>query len=135
MLKGSRCELITFDTKYDDWSIYDKIMRNCDIITIHVPLNAESFHMIDYCSIESMKKNPYIINTSRKDIVNEEAIRWGLANNKLRGFASDVNSEKEFINYSKTYITPHIGSSTTKTLNDMSIQSLKNLVETLKLTY
>jgi len=84
--------------------------------------------MIDWCSIEAMKKSPYIINTSRADVVDEEAIKWGLSNKRIRGFASDVNKKENFKGIDNTYILPHIGSFTQESRDAMESKAVDFII-------
>jgi len=132
LLEPFNCNIITFDIKTDSWDIYDKLFEISDIITIHTPLNAESFHMIDWCGIETMKKTPYIINTSRAEIIDEDAIKSALKNNKIRGFASDVNKIENFKEFDNVYILPHIGSATEESRDLMEKKAIDYILEGLK---
>lgn len=132
MLKSLENRTMTFDTKKNQWDMYDKILEECDIITIHVPLNAESYMMVDWCFFDVCKKRPYIINTSRKEIVDERAMRLALINDKCRGFASDVNNAENFIEFDNVIITDHIGSDTKECRKQMEKQCINNLLEGLK---
>lgn len=129
LLQGFGCEIVTFDEKIDEWEIYDELLRVSDIITIHTPLNANSFRMVDWCSIECMEKKPYIINTSRKEIIDKEAVEWGLSKNKLRGLASDVNVG--FYGFDNVVLTKHIGSDTKQCRKVMEEECINNLIRGL----
>lgn len=100
----------------------EEFLQVCDVISLHVHLNEETKHMINKKFISQCKWNPYLINTSRGDIVNEDDVIEALENGKLKGYATDVISD-EFGNVKNSklieasqklniIITPHIGGMT-----------------------
>lgn len=105
----------------------DLVSRN-DIISIHVPSNKSTLKLFDKYIFSKFKNGSYLINTSRAEIVDEEAMIQALKDNVLSGAAVDVFSgefklnydellkKSELLRYAKKYdnllITPHIGGST-----------------------
>lgn len=97
------------------------LFEKSDIISIHIPLNEETIDFINYKEFDLMKKKPYLINSSRSQIINKKALMYALDNNLIEGCAMD------FINYdasnnwdpnlkkyknNKLLLTPHIGGNT-----------------------
>ena len=68
----------------------DKLLEISDFISLHVPLNEETRHLIGRKEIKKMKKGAYLINASRGGIVDEGALLKGLKTGKLSGAALDV---------------------------------------------
>lgn len=68
----------------------DELLQNSDVVSLHVPLNEETRHLIDARRIALMKKQAVLINSSRGGIVNEQALVAALQAGKLRGAALDV---------------------------------------------
>jgi len=66
------------------------LIKESDILSIHVPLNSETRHIIGAKEIESMKTGAILINTARKDVLDEEAAAKALASGKLYGVGVDV---------------------------------------------
>ena len=105
---------------YDD---LDTLLKESDIISLHVHANDETRHMIDKKTLGKMKNNSYIVNTSRGEIVNEKDIVQSLKDGKLKGYATDV-IEDEYGNRDESpiikgiredlniIVTPHIGGMT-----------------------
>lgn len=101
----------------------EELTENSDVISLHVHVTDETRHMINKDVIGRMKKKPYIINTSRGEIVDEEAIIEGLKSGALAGYGTDV-IEDEFGNREASpiikaareglniIITPHTGGMT-----------------------
>lgn len=94
----------------------ETLARECDIITFHTPLerNGEyrTFHLVDRAFFHSLRKKPYIINTSRGEVVETEAILEALDKGLIGGAVLDVWENEPHINLElldKVFIgTPHI---------------------------
>jgi len=69
---------------------FNYLLKKSDIITIHVPLNKETYHMINMDNIKLIKKGSYLINTARGPVVDTNALIYGLENKILAGVALDV---------------------------------------------
>lgn len=76
------------------FSEYREMMKECDIISIHVPLQQSTKNMIGKTELESMKKNAIIINCSRGGIINEEALVEALNQDIIAGAGTDVFMEE-----------------------------------------
>ena len=94
----------------------DEIITTNDVISCHVPLNNETYHVIDETAIAQMRKGTIVINASRGGVVDEKAIMAGLKSKKLGGAALDVfeyepldqRSGAEFREVPNLLITPHV---------------------------
>jgi D-lactate dehydrogenase len=65
-------------------------LSNSDIITLHAPLTDENKHLINKDSISKMKKGVIIINTARGELIDTEALIWGLKEKIVAGAGIDV---------------------------------------------
>lgn len=101
--KGFEMEVLVFDLQQDKklakqmgfrYAGMEELLKNSDIVTLHVPLNKHTFHLIDKEKINLMKKGAFLINTSRGGIINTEALVWGLRAGKLGGAGLDVLEEE-----------------------------------------
>ena len=61
-----------------------------DVVSLHVPLTADTRHLIDKKALTRMKRSAYLVNTSRGPVVDEEALAWALQQHLLAGAALDV---------------------------------------------
>ncbi len=100
----------------------EQISRYADVISFHVPLTEETFHMAGESFFSSLKNKPFFISTCRGEVTDTNALINALSENKIAGAALDVlenehlnsysSSEeeqfKELINNPKVIITPHI---------------------------
>ena len=102
----------------------DTLLRLSDIITLHVPLNDTTRGLISPREFRAMEKRPYLLNTSRGEVVDEDGLLTALKGGQIRGAALDVlcNEEKwaEMVpknnaltlyarNNDNLILTPHIG--------------------------
>lgn len=115
----------------------EKLLQKSDYITIHVPLNDATRNMISYEELGKIKKDAFLINTSRGGIVDEEALYDALRNNKLRGAALDVYEneplqETPLKELDNVIMTPHIGAYTEEAIENMGIQAAQNLIDVLE---
>jgi len=69
---------------------FENVLKNSDIITVHVPFNEETYHMFSEKEFAMMKPTAYFINTSRGAVVDEKELLLALVNNKIAGAAVDV---------------------------------------------
>ncbi|HKT76640.1 MAG TPA: D-glycerate dehydrogenase [Sphingobium sp.] len=95
----------------------DSLLRDCDIISINCPLNADSRGMIDARRIALMRAEAYIINTSRAEITDEAALIAALAEGRIAGAGLDVYTHEPAIDprllaLSNVVLLPHMGSAT-----------------------
>lgn len=92
------------------------LAETCDIITLHTPLiregNYPTFHLADEAFFRSLKKQPYLINTSRGEVVDTEAILRALDRKQIAGAVVDVWENEPHISQEllhRVFIgTPHI---------------------------
>ena len=105
----------------------EKVLKNADFITIHVPLTPETKHSISTEQFELMKDTAYIVNCARGGVIDEDALYDALLNNKIGGAALDVYEEEPPAEDSKLFelenivLTPHIAASTKEAQRDAAI--------------
>lgn len=97
----------------------DDVLRNSDIVTIHLPQTEETTGIINKEKLELMKEDAILINTARGPIVNSEDLKEALNNGVIRAAGIDVfdmepplNKEEPLLNAKNTVLTPHIGFAT-----------------------
>lgn len=122
--KNLGCEVIACDkvapqknsflTSFFPSENIDDFIEESDILIIALPLNESTRKMIDLRRLELLGKEKYLINISRGEIVDEEALLQALSKNTIRGAAIDVFEHEPLPRNSKLYkcknliITPHI---------------------------
>jgi D-lactate dehydrogenase len=76
---------------------FEELLAQSDIITLHVPYNKDTHHLINKDAINKMKNGVILINTSRGSIVENEALIEGIDTRKLSGIGLDVIEGEELI--------------------------------------
>ncbi len=131
---------------YGDNGFYENarlefVLKDSDIITVHVPLNEETKGMFGREQFELMKPTAYFINTSRGAVVNEDALLWALENRQIAGAALDVvcnepNINPKLIEYAKTHdnliLSPHLGGNTVESRKKTQIFIANKIKEYIK---
>ncbi len=74
----------------------NKLLSDSDIVTLHIPLITETFHLINKDNITLMKKTAFLVNTSRGGIIDTEAVVNALDSGSIAGVALDVIEGEEF---------------------------------------
>lgn len=106
MLKGFDMKVIAFDINRNDelaeslgfeYVEFDDLLGSSDIISLHVPHNPHTFHMINKENISKIKKGAYLINTSRGEIVETMALVEALEKEILAGAGLDVLEEEGYM--------------------------------------
>lgn len=68
----------------------DRLLGESDVVSLHVPLNKHTRHMIDRRALEKMKPSAILVNTSRGGVVDGGALLWALQKRRIGGAALDV---------------------------------------------
>lgn len=100
----------------------EALLEQADVVTLHVPANPTTKNLMDRSRIAAMKPSALLINASRGNVVEIEALNEALRENRLAGAAIDVfpveprNEKEEFVSplrgLDNVILTPHIGGST-----------------------
>jgi len=113
----------------------EELIKESDILCIHISYSKDSRHIIGKKEIESMKEGTYLVNLSRGGIVDEDALCQALESNHLAGAALDVFEREPYTGplreLDNVVLTPHIGSYARVSRLEMEIQAVKNLLESL----
>ncbi len=89
----------------------DELLTQVDFLSVHVPLNDSSRHMIDAEKIALMKDATVLLNFARDGIYDEDAVLEALKSGKVARYVSDFPNERN-IKFPNTILTPHLGAST-----------------------
>lgn len=133
---GCRVQYYSTSGKHDserfrrvDWNT---LLETSDIISIHAPLNENTFHLVDHQAFKRMKSTAYLINMGRGPILVEEDLKDALENGQIAGAAIDVLEEepmksdhplKDFKDSTRLLITPHIAWA--------GVEARKRLIDTI----
>jgi len=119
-----------------------ELLKKADIVTLHVPSDASTRNMIGADQIKLMRKGSILINYSRGDVVDLNAVKRGLKSGKLAGAAVDVfpaEPEKNGDAFStvlqglpNVILTPHIGGSTEEAQANIGLDVTSKLIKYLE---
>ncbi len=101
-LRGFGCRVLAYDNRPKisaDYVPLDELLRHSDIVTLHIPLTAETRRLLDRRHIEQMKHGAFIVNTGRGPLIDTEALLPALESGTLGGAALDVLDGEEGIFY------------------------------------
>ncbi|MCQ2772095.1 MAG: lactate dehydrogenase [Bacilli bacterium] len=153
LLSGFKCKILCYD-KYPNGNYnyvdLDTIYKECDLISLHCPMNKDNFHMIGNEEIKKMKDGVIIVNTARGALLDTDALIEGIETLKIGALALDtIEGEdgvshvdlgaeidglaaKKNIMYLKQFpnviLTQHYGFFTEEAVRDSLLCSLNNLL-------
>ncbi len=115
----------------------EEVLREADIVSIHVPLIPSTRHLINKEKLEMMKKTALLINTSRGPVIDEAAMVSALRDGAIAGAAIDVfeNEPKTspgLLELENVIVTPHIASATLKARSKMAEVAARNIILVLE---
>ena len=115
----------------------DEILKEADVVSLHVPLLDSTKHLINAERLSKMKKSAYIINTSRGPVIDENALVAALKSGQIRGAGLDVFENEPALapglaELDNVVLTPHIASATEETRNQMSEIAAQNIIDFLE---
>jgi glyoxylate reductase len=116
---------------------FDRLLATSDVVSLHVPLTAETTHLIDQAALARMKRSAYLINTSRGPVVDEAALAWALRERMISGAALDVYEKEpvvhpDLLKLQNVLLVPHLASATVETRTAMADLAVRNALAVLK---
>ena len=108
------------------------LLQSADVVSLHCPLNAETFHLIDGAGLARMRPSAVLVNTARGPIVDERALVAALREGAIAGAALDVYEREpevsvELLSLENVVLTPHLGSATRATREAMGMLAIQAL--------
>jgi phosphoglycerate dehydrogenase-like enzyme len=115
---------------------FETLLKYSDVVTLHVPLTSETYHMISKTELRTMRKSTIIINTSRGAVIDERALVHALRAGEVSGAGLDVYSteppkDEKLINLPNVICTPHIGSETYETKERITTLLAEKIIKIL----
>ena len=115
----------------------NRLLMESDIVSLHVPATPETKGIINAETLARMKKGAILINTSRGDLVREEALALALEEGHLGAAGLDVYTDEPAIHprllaAPRTVLLPHIGSATMETRRNMAAIAVANVQAVLR---
>ncbi len=120
-----------------------QLLKEADIVSLHVPLLKSTHHLISTKEFKQMKKTAYLINTSRGPVIDEKALTIALEKGEIAGAAIDVyecepaidcdlTDTHELKKLSNVILTPHIASAALEARAEMAELAAQNVIAALK---
>ena len=139
ILYHSRKSLPKMDDLYQtQMCSLEELLTTSDVISLHCPLNTKTRHLMNRKAFKMMKKSSYFINTSRGEVIDQEALYQTLKSKTIKAAALDVTtpeplpSTDQLFSLDNILITPHIASATQEARDQMAILAAKNIISGLK---
>lgn len=102
-------------TEFDGKKVtLETLLKKSDVVSLHLPSNSETYHIINKSKLDLMKRTSILINTSRGDLVDEIAVSEAVENNVIHSYATDVlekepiEEDNPLLDVENILITPHI---------------------------
>ena len=146
-LSGFDCAIIASDSVPDASFAHkfgvqlveaDELIRRADFLSLHLPVSPETHGLVNADFLGCMKPGAYLVNTSRGELVDEEALLQALQAGKLSGAALDafkyqpLDSENPLLASTKVIATPHMGAHTDEATNAMGRGALDACLTVLR---
>ena len=110
------------------------LLKTADLISIHLPLNKETFHILNKNNLKLMKRTAILVNTSRGEVIDEKALIELLKKKKILAAGLDVYEGEpqinpELLDLENVLLLPHLGSATIETRSAMAELCAKNIID------
>lgn len=124
------------DLSYDYLSM-NEVLQQSDVVSLHLPFTKETGEILGADQLALMKSGALLINTARGALVNQDALVKALDEGGIFGYAADVLPKEPpvagdpIVHHPRALITPHCGSLTATTYNQMCVYTVTNVVAAL----
>jgi lactate dehydrogenase-like 2-hydroxyacid dehydrogenase len=110
----------------------EQVLEEADFVSLHCPATPETRHLMNRERLARMRRNAYLINTARGDVVDEGALVEALGDGTIAGAGLDVYEREPqiapaLLTMENVVLLPHLGSATTETRVAMGMRALENL--------
>ena len=114
----------------------DDLLRESDIVSLHVPLTADTHGLLDARRLALLRDGACLINTARGAIVDEDALAAELASGRLRAgldvFVHEPNVPEALLGLPNVVLSPHVGSATRATREAATAELVANILAALE---
>jgi len=146
-LKGFNCKLVTyhphrnpeFEEEHDiEYCSLDNLLGKSDFVSLHLPVTPATSRKVNKDFLNKMKKGSILINTSRGELIDEDALYESLKNGHLRAAALDAFSKEPpehdnpLLSLPQVIVTPHMGAATDMAANEMGRMAMEDCIAVLK---
>jgi D-3-phosphoglycerate dehydrogenase len=146
-LAGFDCRILAFDPfaeaafakdNHVDLLTLDEVIEQADFVSLHLPLLTETRCMVNEPFLNKMKKGSFLINTSRGEVIDEDALLRALQSGHLKGAALDAftveppDPKHPLLALTQVIVTPHLGAQTDGATSNMGWLAMKDCLSVLK---
>jgi D-3-phosphoglycerate dehydrogenase len=114
----------------------DEVLNQADIVSLHVPINDQTHHIVNASAISRMKPGSIVVNVSRGGLIDESALHDALKSQHLSGAALDCFEDEPYsgplLQIPDVHVTAHMGSYARETRDLMEVEASTNLVNGLR---
>ena len=116
---------------------FEELLTHSDYVTFHIHLGPKTKNMINSNNIVLLKKNPFLINVSRAELIEREALFDALESQAIRGVAIDAHYQEptepsdKLFSFDNVFYSPHIAGSTVDSYQD----TVRACVENIRATH
>lgn len=119
------------------WVELPRLLQEADFVSLHVPLTADTTHLIGASELRMMRPTACLINTARGPVVHEQSLIRALTEGWIAGAALDVFEDEPRVPHAllaleNVVLAPHIGSASVATRDKMALIAAQNLVAALR---
>jgi phosphoglycerate dehydrogenase-like enzyme len=113
-----------------------ELLREANVVSLHVPLLPETFHLIGERELASMRGDAVLVNTARGGVVDERALLAALADGRLRGAALDVFEDEpprgaDLFDLENLVLSPHNGGLSVESIEEMTRRATASVLDVL----
>ncbi|HSW55914.1 MAG TPA: D-glycerate dehydrogenase [Ignavibacteriaceae bacterium] len=113
------------------------LLKNSDILSVHLPLNSQTYHFLNQEKLNQLKRNSILINTTRGEIIDEKALIRLLKGKKIMAVGLDVFENEPYLNpellkFTNVLVLPHLGSATREARDGMAELAVRNVINVLE---
>jgi lactate dehydrogenase-like 2-hydroxyacid dehydrogenase len=110
----------------------EDLLEQSDFVSLHCPGGADTRHLMNAARLQRMRRNAFLINTARGEVVDEAALVEALRNHVIAGAGLDVYEHEPqvpaaFLGLENLVLLPHLGSATLETRVAMGMRVANNL--------
>jgi len=112
-------------------SSIEEVLKGSDFVSLHVPLNAKTRHLVDHARLAGARRGMVLLNFSRDAVVDEEAVVAALAEKRLHGYVCDFPSAR-LQGVPGVVALPHLGASTEEAEENCAVMVAEELRDFLE---
>jgi len=145
-LSGFDCKIVAFDPFADaafaknnhiELATMDEVIEQADFVSLHLPLIPETRGIVNGIFLNKMKKGSFLINTSRGEAIDEDALLKALQSGRLKGAGLDAftveppDSKNPLLALPQVIATPHLGAQTDGATSNMGWFAMRDCLAVL----